>query len=157
MRVIALDPGGTTGWVTYQDGRFERAGQLTGEHHYALLELLAKQLPRLGLHGRPENEGPLYVVYERFDHRNNEFSRLISLEYIGIIKAFCQRETVYGVPQGSDVKAFADSGRKIDKAGWYIDYKWKHAWDAARHLFYFLINGTHMHDQYRTELLEKIK
>jgi hypothetical protein len=149
MMILAFDPGGTTGWVLYIDGQFLRSGQLAGEHHQELRDLILKYYYDY------KDSGPWYVVYERFDHRNNEFAKLISCEFIGVIKEVCQELNLYAIPQGSSVKTFADDA-KMRTTKWFIEYRWKHAWDAARHLYYFLVNGSHPYDQYRADLLDKL-
>jgi hypothetical protein len=151
MKVIALDPGGTTGWAVFRDGHFYRAGELEGQHHRQLHQLLYKET--VG----SDDEAPYYLIFERFDHRNNEFAKLISVEYIGVIKLFLQQYPhVHGVPQGSSIKTFADE-KKLSATKWYIEYKKPHARDAARHLLYWLVEGTHMHDDYRDAVLQQFK
>jgi hypothetical protein len=149
MKAIAFDPGGTTGYAMYEDGRFYKHGELTGVHHLALYDLL-RDWQRTG-------EGPYYVIYERFDNRNTDFASLVSLEYIGVIKMFAQANQYYGVPQGSAMAKDFVTNDKLKAVNWYVPYKQPHALDATRHLFYWIINGSHMYDEYRDKLLQQLK
>lgn len=155
MKVISFDPGGDTGWVTYTDGTFRKRGELGGLHHSKLRKLLSDELLNLDKY----ESGPVFVICERFDNRDSnegDFAKLISCEYIGVIKEFCQTNNVYLIMQGSDVKKFNDD-KKLEATGWFIEYKLRHARDAARHLLNWLINGNHMYDEYRMAILQKFK
>jgi hypothetical protein len=155
MRVISLDPGGTTGYAIYNweywtEEFYTSYGQLDGEnHHHDLRTLLQDQLRDL-----PANQ--LIVICESFDHRNNDFSKLISVEYIGVVKEWCQAQTYSKlVMQGSSIKPRKSrtTGRitgwatdeKLIKLGLLIEPKttWRHANDGWRHLAYYVCNGKH--------------
>jgi hypothetical protein len=156
VKIMALDPGGDTGWVTFSDsdgnGNIRKSGELSGAHHQKLRLLLQAELINLSHY----ESGPVYVIYERFDHRNNDFTKLISCEYIGVIKEFCQTYGVYAIPQGSDVKKYIDN-RKLEASKWYIEYRKGHARDAARHMIRWLMEGDHPYDDFRMEMLLKMK
>jgi hypothetical protein len=157
-RVMALDPGGTTGWATYTaermpavDGPEEylkeewACGQLgPDEHHGALFDLLGLQ-----------QTAEFHVVCESFEFRNTDRRHrdslnLMSREYIGVAKLFYhQRMAPADFQQlrfqtAGKAKGFIpDSGpmanKKIKDAGlWYPNQK--HAMDAMRHLLYYLTN-----------------
>src|SRR6185437_8151550 len=74
MRIVALDPGGTTGYVIYctgVPGGIYTYGHLGSEdHHYKLRTLLEECAAY---------QESMYIVYERFDPRNNDFAKLISV------------------------------------------------------------------------------
>jgi hypothetical protein len=146
VKVIAIDPGGTTGWATFEvealrstgevhwRGKtvakcFDDGGQLNQPNHHALLwELLVSQ-------------GADYVICERFEHRNNDFTELISLEYIGVVKAYAQRFRVNLIMQGAhQAFNFNDRGMKLDRLGLTLTpyKKWKDANAARKHLVYYL-------------------
>src|SRR5687768_17063694 len=98
MKIIALDPGGTTGWATYEDqeipvpgtdGEVERHGVkwVCGhlgpeEHHGQLYDFLGMQ------HSQQET----YLVSESFEFRQKARDGLVlvSLEYIGVTKLFAR-------------------------------------------------------------------
>jgi len=146
MKVVAFDPGGTTGWAIFEldteaviidtsNVLFFRdhvkQGQLGGneEHHKLLWMFLARERPDV-------------IVGERFDNRGNEFAKLMSREYIGILKLYvAMNPEVVLMWQGAD-QAF----------GWATDAKlrrlailcvplkqWKDANAALRHLVYHLV------------------
>jgi hypothetical protein len=146
VKVMAIDPGGVTGWATFcipaapdktrvtwaQELRqnFPSYGQLQGEHHLALWQLLRKHKPDV-------------LVYERYEKRNNDFSLLVSCEYIGIVKAYAQESGCYLVEQGaSQALVFVDT-EKLEKLDLCIrPYTPNKDANAARkHLVYYLLFG----------------
>lgn len=148
-RVIAFDPGGTTGWATYTalwspglpiPYSYEawHCGQLGPDKHHAEL----KQL--LGLQ-RLEN---YTVVCERFtDRKTGHNVDLMAREYIGVIETYCQEEGVKLAMQMSGAAKPFVKNANLKSLGLLEGPKWKHAMDARRHLLWYLINGTpHRHD-----------
>jgi hypothetical protein len=147
MRIVALDPGGTTGVATYtfetthegEEGTWER-NQLGPEEHHDSLEAFLDVYE------------PHTIVYERFNYQRRELDkgvslRLDSVEYIGVIKLWHAKrfETVTLVPhQPSQMNLFGggtghdDGGEKLKKLGLYIPGA-PHAMDATRHLMYYLV------------------
>ena|ERR1700712_319671 len=146
--MIALDPGGTTGWSTYTAGQMIgptgelefydeewACGQLgPGPHHEELWDLLHFQ--------RVES---YFVVCESFEFRGGAAKvrdnlNLDSKEYIGVAKLYSQTE---GVPLRFQTAAMGKgfiTDSKIKKAMlWYPNQK--HAMDATRHLLYALVNS----------------
>src|SRR5690348_14403081 len=105
-RVLALDPGGTTGWATYTalqmhdpggptdeyyDEKWSR-GQLGPDEHHNMLDVL------LGT----QQTDHFVVVCESFEFRNmdkrfRDNINLMSREYIGVVKRFYQ-ERMAGRP-----------------------------------------------------------
>ena len=159
MRIIAIDPGGTTGWATCVLGdkvedplwkpkledHFEDCGQLTGDHHYKLRQLLSTKNPDV-------------IVRERFEHRNNEFAQLVSCEYIGVVKMWSQQYKRRLVMQGASQAKPWVSTKKLVKLGLWLQPAdaWGHAIDARRHLVYYLIFNSG--NQYiSTKLLQALK
>jgi len=163
MRIVSLDPGGTTGYVIYctgVPGGIYTYGHLGPEdHHYKLRTLLEECAAY---------QESMYIVYERFDPRNNDFAKLISVEYIGVIKAFNQASGVPIVAQGSSIKPHKAKATN-QATGWATDEKlqqlgllltpkstWKHANDAMRHLVYFVCHNpivpTKLSDQFFAQL-----
>lgn len=157
QKVLALDPGGSTGWALFHDTLLVSHGQLPGPgpepgyHHGALWTLLHNTW-----HAGPE-QGRLTIISERFDHRNREAAQLISKEYIGIINLFQDEVPAYTelVWQGADqAKKFAtnDKLQKMDLLIRPIVAN-KHANDAVRHFVYYICNNKSASPKLRNELL----
>jgi hypothetical protein len=163
-RVLALDPGGTTGWSSYTAERMAGPGYEAGaadvaweyydeqwacgqigpeEHHLTLYELLGFQQVQ-----------EFTVVCESFefrsmDKRDRNNINLMSREYIGVTKLFAQErmldqsQNLIFQTAGKAKGFIPDSGpmanKKIKDAGlWYPNSK--HAMDATRHLLWYLVN-----------------
>ncbi len=148
MKVVALDPGGTTGWAVYCDEVAERdakrahspqlflPGFYCGEfrksnHHEELFDWLAF-----------EHTHDTTVVCESFEFRQNrqrDNINLMSKEYIGVTKLFGQTHAVPVVFQTAALgKGFVTDQKLKAMSLWSPGNK--HAMDAMRHLVYFLIN-----------------
>lgn len=160
LTVIALDPGGTTGWSMFRaevmptpDGeelfnaRWSQGQLGPHEHHdqlYGFLEL--------------QQTMQTYVICEGFEYRNRARAGLVlvSKEYIGVAKLFCIRNKVsYGEQTAAQGKGFVKDAN-IKKLGMWMPGK-PHANDATRHLLWWLINAApvSIKDNLREPLLEK--
>lgn len=147
MRIVALDPGGTTGWAYWTDeweSGCERIndeawdrGQLTGQHHEELYGLLCTLQPDV-------------LVYERFTYQRRELDKGVSLvldsvEYIGVAKLWmhigrlvdCQLvpQTVH---QGKIGPKNLWTEEKVKALGLWIPGL-THAMDATGHLLYYRV------------------
>jgi hypothetical protein len=143
MRFIALDPGGTTGIAEFNDQH--HIGIVTSHlgpnpHHNALYDWLVQAQPGV-------------VIYEAFDNRGIAGADLISREYIGVTRMFCQRNQISSHSQ----KAAAIKG------GFWTDDRlattalWKrmvHERDATVHLLVYLKRINH---PYHRDLLIMLK
>lgn len=161
MRIISIDPGGTTGWTIFdieRDGtdykvaedvkeHFVNSGQLEKpNHHSTLWRFLDQHQPDL-------------IVMERYEKRNNDFSLLISVEYIGVVKLWCQVNDVPLVMQGaSQALHWMDEGAKLSRLGLtLLPYvKWKDANAARKHMVFYLVNTPSMAD-IRISILKTLK
>jgi len=157
-RIIALDPGGTTGWAMWQDTTIMAGadlgwpwnhftcGQIGPEEHHDDLYILLET----------QQTHPFTVVCETFEFRQSDNHRegtnLMSREYIGVAKLFVRQRSfvkdgvaqVRYVPQSpSQGKGFV-SDEKLKVMGLWVPGQ-KHARDALRHLVYYLVNKKHMH------------
>jgi hypothetical protein len=148
-RIVALDPGGTTGWATYsalwrpgtnKPYSYEKwdCGHMGPEPHHEQLNIW------LGMQ-RVQN---YTVVCERFDDRQTGHKvDLIAGEYIGVVKKYCYEEEVDLVMQMPGVAKPFTKNDNLKKLGLWQGTKWKHAMDAERHLLWYMINGEpHRHD-----------
>ncbi len=148
-RIIAFDPGGTTGWATYTAERVQQpdgkmyyfnstwaCGQLgPDEHHVALHTLLEIQTTL-----------DFDIVYESFEFRNAARPGLVlvSREYIGVIKFFYHdRVNTHGwnLVKQDPAQAVGDKSFVQDRHVKKMDL-WRpgqrHAMDATRHLLYYM-------------------
>jgi hypothetical protein len=160
MRIIGLDPGGTTGWATYtSDLRDWSFGQMGPEEHHEQLDQF------LGI----QHVRDTVIVVEEFEWRTSKpqmaaygdrYVELISKEYIGVVKRWYQeRGSLQGLtllikPAGV-IKPFVKDAN-IKKLGlWKPGYK--HAMDATRNVLWFLIHSKdpRVPTTLRLELLQK--
>lgn len=142
MKIIAFDPGGTTGYAVgvleETEGKlYISIGQGKSEHLDLWNQLVAAK--------------PDWLIYEKFDYRNRARAglELISREYIGIIKLYAAMYEVEieGQTAAQAMGHFTDS--KLKTLGLYQKAR-PHAMDALRHLlqwyefgrgFQFNVNG----------------
>lgn len=148
MRLLALDPGVTTGWASIDIPDVSKDVDLTQavgvgqlgphDHHselYAMMELM--------------QTSDFVLITERFEYRNKSRAglQLESREYIGVAKMFYQ-ERMRGLGQqavfqnASQAKGFVED-RHIKALGLWSPGM-KHAMDALRHLIYFVANDKTM-------------
>lgn len=152
FRLLSFDPGGTTGFATARwEGGFNIPPDLSylnietqqigpKDHHAALYTMLLNYFNEYVLTGIP-----LEITCESFEfrqHMNKDSAKtkveLISKEYIGVIKLFCE---TYHVPllfnNASTAKTFI-SDDKIKKLNLWQPGQ-AHANDALRHLLRYLV------------------
>ena len=154
-RVLALDPGGTTGWASITMFKNNQVAYASGllqsqEHHTELYGLLSQTAVDVD---------DYRIVCESFEYRNQSRPglELISKEYIGVTKLYCQ---LFDVPltmqTASQGKAFTKD-ENIKKLGlWSTQRDDRHAMDAYRHLFVYLIHNPNadVSDEIRIMLLK---
>lgn len=126
---VALDPGGTTGVCVVQSKsaqwKLETDEFDTGEHHGLLWSHLEMWKPEV-------------IVCEAFEQNvANEAVQFVSLEYIGIVKAYAQaRFTICElvIQSASIVKQFW-TNKRLKEYG--IQARGPHERDACRHYLYY--------------------
>jgi len=140
MKVVALDPGITTG---YAQGLIDggRMGVVSGQERWVEFELL-KWLTEIK---------PDIIIYERFEYRskkayNVDNAELFSRNLIGIIGLYEQQRTNDGLLVYRQMPATV-----LGKTAWWSDKELKevglykpanpHAMDACRHLCYWFTFG----------------
>lgn len=127
MYILALDPGGTTGWRGLEvEGTNHRwgHGHLGPDiHHFSLWGLLNSTMPDV-------------VVYESYLH-SPRGKDLMAREYIGVIRLWCEMnpKVERAVQNSAEGKGFWDDD-KLTKAGLWTTVK--HTRDATRHLLTYL-------------------
>lgn len=156
MTFVSLDPGGTTGWCTWTDtydqqDKFDM-GQITGDwHNNDLFEFLIELSPD-------------EVICEDFTYQQRKMKGsdvkipqlvLVSRDYIGVARLYCQRWHRPLHMQMPPVKEFwtgpKDTYAKLKQAGLYKANA-PHANDATAHMLQYLI-----HQKGRRDLLELIR
>lgn len=126
MKIIAFDPGGTTG-VAFRNTNLETSdielSQETG------LVPIWRMLSRVK---------PDAVVYERFLYQRRDKVDLTPVEVIGVIKLWCilNNKRAYEQTPAQAKNLITDD--KLKKSGLWKP-SLKHAMDAQRHLLYHLI------------------
>ena len=145
MRMLWLDPGGTTGWALYQGGPFAlmdhpergiKLGQI-GPHEHHL---------ELKVHIETEISRDFLLGYESFQYRQDQDRTTVSLvscEYIGVVKLIKDERPDLAIASqtpGEGVGGFfgkkQGGDEKIKKLGlWWPGHK--HAMDALRHMLYY--------------------
>jgi hypothetical protein len=148
--ILALDPGGTTGWCWYKQGPPEQLqrGQISeAEHHLRLEKLLEEVATATG-------RNRLVIVCERFEFRQDDRDRdkidYIAGEYVGVVKRFWQQHQRQGVIDLVMQSAAQVKGRgkhRTSKTFWGDDSRLRklglwipgqpHAMDATRHYLYY--------------------
>lgn len=132
MRIIAFDPGGTTGVATYDDNNCRPImiaepywgwKELTGEdHHWQIWNELLYKAPFDA------------VVYETFVPEGRKNINTIAQEYIGVIKLALHNDSTL-IPQSRAQKQFWTDERLRKLGLWRSS---KHERDATRHLLYYV-------------------
>lgn len=131
VRILALDPGGTTGWATAQIIDKEITDIQTGQRRFeavGIWELIRWAKPH-------------YIVCETFRYRKQprEGLDLTSMKWIGICELYAQQvplNCTLKMQEPSEGKGYWKDD-KLKAAGVYVPGK-PHSMDALRHLLYFL-------------------
>ncbi len=151
--VVALDPGGTTGFVIWNSDSLDSVTPFwcgPQDHHLDLYEHL-EHITSLW---------PTTIVCESFEFRQGARDNLVlaSVEYIGVVKLACERaekKATLHMQTAAQAKGFI-SDKNLEKAGLLFTPKTKwpnqHLNDALRHLCYYRV--TALKD---TELLRRMK
>ncbi len=133
-RLLALDPGETTGWAAFNDGAYKQSGHIntTEQPMTSLRTLLRLVRPTVIV---AEN----YVVYSHKlkSHTNN---RLITARVLGMIQGLCEEaEIPLHLQMASQAKGFVPDTRLRNWGLWQPGER--HARDAIRHGVYYLVFG----------------
>lgn len=128
MRLLAIDPGLTTGWMIWEDG-FAYAGQVEGPNGF--LNLAWSEMPAADV-----------VVVEDFkitDRTMRTTREPWSLHIIGAVSWMAQcHDTELVMQTPADAKSFATDA-KLRRLGWPL--KGDHAKDAGRHALLYLVRS----------------
>lgn len=132
MKVLACDPGGTTGWALWEDGALKASGQDGFESFWRYVRTLT---------------GLTHVVAERFvlNHQTvRNSAQPTALEVIGYLRTTSWEQGAKFVLQSpADAKRFSTDER-LTAAHWKLPSKLDHANDALRHLLLLLVKSGEM-------------
>ena len=140
--LVALDPGGTTGYAIFNHLTLQEAGQLdTGSQEEALK--LFEPLLGVGDRDRNRNRNIDAVVME--DHRvyqnrieQHAGSSLSTPRLIGMIETLCLQHSIPWHKQPASMPKQFVTDEKLKAWGLYLPGK-RHARDAIRHACYFIL------------------
>ncbi len=130
MRILALDPGESTGWVTNKNGTIT-GGTITHDRQAVWRLLLSEDWD--------------VIVFETFQLYASHARTLIgnkfyTCEIIGLIKLVADMTYIQLVEQGASVKKY--SGAYVRDEPWQLLKKQKgateHTWDAYQHYCYYM-------------------
>lgn len=146
MRILGIDPGGTTGWAVWDEG-FREFGQLgPGEHHDELWNLLTSEWLKADVY-----------VLESFKPYGDIGAERISLEYIGIVKAVCKLFNIRLAIQSSNILQWATKDKVVrlgaKHQSWHGD---KDAVSAQKHIMYYLCHNVHIPYEEQRRILKAI-
>lgn len=137
MTIIAIDPGQSTGLSWTQDGKsFNYRTLGPQDHHFALFDFLG------------ENSGfpKATIICESFEYRPYQgHAELTSVEYIGIVKFFCERTGQEPVMQRSvdavGTKSLIKDETLRQLGLWTPGNAHRHERAALKHLLFYLITA----------------
>jgi hypothetical protein len=142
-RILAFDPGGTTGWAMYSalkiPGRpypwgneLWTCGQMSEPNHHQQLEQF------LGM----SRVQYTTIVCETFDDlATGHHVDPIAGEYIGVIKGWCEEDGVPLKMQRPGVAKPFTKDINLKRLDLWQGKAWGHAMDAYRHLLWYMIHG----------------
>jgi hypothetical protein len=127
MLIMGIDPGGSTGICVLdtesQGFRYETLGP--EEHHSKLEHLLNNVMPDV-------------IVLERFDNRGIHGAKLISLEYVGVVKLVASFLTIQVELHSPSMKGWWTSNKLKQAELWVPGRVHIHEMDALRHVLYYM-------------------
>ena len=129
--LLSLDPGETTGWATFKDGKLHEWGQIPTLGDWAEIRDLILRI------------SPTYIVcenYRVYEHKleRHANSEVFTLRLLGVIEYLCWEHEISLIYQMAAVaKTFCTDARLKEWDFWQPGMK--HARDAIRHGCYFLI------------------
>jgi hypothetical protein len=127
VRVIGIDPGGTTGTALFMSANLKWfRNQLEGDHHRELWAILEKVKPHV-------------IVCESWLNLGKEAANVVAPQYVGIARLYAELSpsTKWVTQTPSEGKGFWND-QKLKKVGLYMPGK-RHANDATRHVLHYLV------------------
>jgi hypothetical protein len=142
--VLAVDPGGMTGWVVWNGG--DGSGvELEGQQDY---EDFCEQLDLLFSFPAGHFYRPTHIIVEAYDITGETLRKSRQYEalyLIGVLKYIAHREGVELIISQRSNKAFSTDDR-LDAAHWLSrpKHELRHQNDAKRHLLTWLVRTKRM-------------
>ena len=124
IKVLALDPGVTTGFATLDASDVVNADQVKCDHR-AFYDFLV-------------GYNPDAIVFERFTYQRRDKVVLWPVEVIGIIRLFGEQFEIPMFPQTPSQAMNLMTDDKLKRMGLYKP-SLVHGMDAIRHLMYYLV------------------
>lgn len=133
MRLVAIDPGETTG-LAFQnfegEVRLWHWSQIGPQPHHDMLYCMLEEFK------------PDFIICERFTYQKRDKVVLTSVEYIGIAQLYLQRHKTevkgFQLQTASQAKDFWTDSKLQTLDLWQPNQP--HACDATRHMLYFVTN-----------------
>lgn len=135
-KLLCLDPGKTSGWSLFEDGKLTASGQI--ENCYD-----DKNIDVTGLLKLAEDIQPDFILYEDYKVYSNKlerhaFSSVFTVRLLGAIETYAQMNNVPVHKQMATTAKNFVTDDKLKQWGFYQTGK-KHARDSIRHGCYFLL------------------
>lgn len=135
-RLLVFDPGKTTGWSLFEQGKLTKSGQITDCYD-------DKNIDATGIIALMEEISPDFVLYEDYrvySHKldRHSYSQVHTLRLIGTIETLCQIKNIPTHKQMAVTAKGFVTDEKLKQWGFYKKGE-QHARDSIRHGCYFLL------------------
>lgn len=135
-KLICFDPGKTTGWCTFVDGKLDKYGQLT--ECYDNNNINVSEVMNLLQEEKPDFI--LYEDYKVYSHKleRHTFNPIFTLRLIGAIETYIQMNNIPSHKQMAVTAKNFCTDEKLKQWGFWKTGM-RHSRDAIRHGCYFLL------------------
>lgn len=135
-RLLCLDPGKTTGWSFFENGKLCKWGQVDDCYDEQNIDIA-------GLKQLFEDLQPDFVVYEDYRVYSNKldrhaFSPVMTVRLLGMIETYCQMNDIPTHKQMATTAKNFCTDEKLEQWGFWKPGM-RHSRDAIRHGCYFLL------------------
>ena len=135
-RLLCLDPGKTTGWCLFEQGKLTRWGQVDNCYD-------ANNIDATGLLTLFQEVNPDFIVYEDYRVYSNKldrhaFSPVMTVRLLGAIETYSQMNGIKTHKQMATTAKTFCTDEKLEQWGFWQPGM-RHARDAIRHGCYFLL------------------
>lgn len=135
-RLLVFDPGKSTGWCLYENGKLSRNGEITDCYD-------DKNIDITGIMNLLQEIKPDFVLYEDYkvySHKleRHTYSSVFAVRLIGLIETYIQMNNIPSHKQMAVTAKGFVTDEKLKQWGlWQVGSR--HARDAIRHACYFLL------------------